>query len=114
MRQVSDTIYRKPRLSLAAATVFVLLLASILVPVRTAPPGGYEVAFAAPVGSLVLNPENAEKMLAALDITDAGIESRETDSGVQYRNSSSAGFRQGPEADCGASIHWEVGEYGPR
>ena len=85
MRQVSDTIYRKPRLSLAAATVFVLLLASILVPVRTAPPGGYEVAFAAPVGSLVLNPENAEKMLVALDITDAGIESRETDSGVQYR-----------------------------
>ena len=85
MRQVSDTIYRKPRLSLAAATVFILLLASILVPVRTAPPGGYEVAFAAPVGSLVLNPENAEKMLAALDITDAGIEARETDSGVQYR-----------------------------
>ena len=85
MRQVSDTVYRKPRLSLAAATLFILLLASILVPVRTEYPVGYEVAFASPGSGLRLNQENAEIILAALDIDETRIEVIKGDSGTEYR-----------------------------
>lgn len=84
MRQVTDTIYRSPRLSLSLATVFVLLLASIVVPVRTDRPAGYEIAFATPGPGLILNQENAERMLAALEIDDASVEVSEADSGVEY------------------------------
>ena len=85
MRQVSDSIYTRPKLSLAAAALFILLLASILVPVRTERSVGYEVAFAAPTRGLMLNQANAEKMLAALDIDDAGIEVSNANSGVEYK-----------------------------
>ncbi|MFH1336811.1 MAG: FlgD immunoglobulin-like domain containing protein [Candidatus Zixiibacteriota bacterium] len=85
MRQVSDTVHTKPRLSLAAAALFILLLASILVPVRTEHSVGYEVAFAAPASSLMLNQENAEKMLEALDIDNASIEVIDADPEVEYR-----------------------------
>ncbi len=85
MRQVSDTVYRKPRLSLATAALFMLLLASVLVPVRTEQPVGYEVAFAAPASGLMLIQENAEKMLAALDIDDALVEVSEADFEIEYR-----------------------------
>ncbi len=84
MRQVGDTVYTRPKLSLAAAALFILLLASILVPVRTERSVGYEVAFAAPTRGLMLNQTNAEKMLAALDIDDAAIEVNHTDSEVEY------------------------------
>lgn len=85
MRQVSDTVHTRPRLSLAAVALFILLIASILLPVRTEHSVGYEVAFAAPLRGLMLNQENAEKMLAALGIDDAGIEVRDADSEVEYR-----------------------------
>ena len=85
MRQVSDAVYTRPRLSLAAAALFILLLASILVPVRTERSVGYEVAFAAPASGLMLNEENAERMLAALDIDNASIEKSEADSEVEYK-----------------------------
>jgi anti-sigma factor RsiW len=85
MRQVRDTVYRRPRLSLAAAAVFMVLLASVMVPVRTEHPVGYEVAFAAPGSGLVLNLKNAEKVLAALDISDASIRVQDANSGVEYR-----------------------------
>jgi anti-sigma factor RsiW len=85
MRQVSDAVYTRPRLSLAAAALFILLLASILVPVRTEHSVGYEVAFAAPASGLMLNQANAERMLAALDIDDASIEMSDVDSEVEYR-----------------------------
>ena len=85
MRQVSNTIYRRPRLSMAAAALFILLLASVLVPIRTEHPAGYEVAFAAPGSGLVLNLENAGQILAALNINDANIRVRDADSGVEYR-----------------------------
>lgn len=70
---------------MATAAVFVLLLASTLVPVKTEHPMGYEVAFAAPVTGLVLNQENAERMLAALDMNDAQVRVHKTDFGVEYR-----------------------------
>ena len=85
MRRVSNTVYRRPRLSVAAAAVFIVLLASVLVPITTEHPAGYEVAFAAPGNGLVLNQENAKKMLAALDIDNARIEISEADSEVEYR-----------------------------
>jgi anti-sigma factor RsiW len=85
MRQLSDTVHARPRLSLAAAALFILLLTSVLVPVRTEHSVGYEVAFAAPVSGLMLNQENAEKMLAALDIDNASIEVSDADSEVEYR-----------------------------
>jgi hypothetical protein len=85
MRQVSDAVHMRPRLSLAAAGLFVLLVASVLVPVRTEHTIGYEVAFAAPIRGLMLNQENAEKMLVALDIENAGIERSQADSEVEYR-----------------------------
>jgi anti-sigma factor RsiW len=85
MRQVSDAVYTRPRLSLAAAALFILLLASVLVPVRTDHSVGYEVAFAAPTSGLMLNQENAEKMLAALNIDDAGIKVSDADSEVEYK-----------------------------
>lgn len=85
MQRTSDTIYRRPRLSVAAAAVFVLLLASLLVPAGTEYPVGYEVAFAAPSNDLVLRPENTMRMLAALNINDANIQILETDSGAEYR-----------------------------
>jgi anti-sigma factor RsiW len=85
MRQVSDAVYTRPRLSLAAAGLFILLLASVLVPVRTDHSVGYEVAFAAPTSGLMLNQENAEKMLAALNIGDAGIKVSDADSEVEYK-----------------------------
>jgi anti-sigma factor RsiW len=85
MRQVSDAVYTRPRLSLAAAALFILLLASVLVPVRTDHSVGYEVAFAAPTSGLMLNQENAEKMLAALNIGDAGIKVSDADSEVEYK-----------------------------
>ncbi len=85
MRQVSDTVHTRPRLSLAAAALFILLIASILLPVTTEHSVGYEVAFAAPVSGLMLNQENAKKMLAALDIDNARIEVNEADSEVEYR-----------------------------
>jgi len=84
MRHVNETIYARPRLSLAAAALMVLLVASVLVPVRTDQSAGYEVAFAAPGSGLVLNTLSAQKMLAALDIGDADIDAHETDSGVEY------------------------------
>ncbi len=85
MQRTGDTIYRRPRLSMAAAAVFVMLLASLLVPVGTEYLVGYEVAFAAPGNDLVLRHENTMKMLAALNINDANVGVRETDSGVEYR-----------------------------
>jgi anti-sigma factor RsiW len=85
MRQVSEAVYTRPRLSLAAAALFILLLASVLVPVRTDHSVGYEVAFAAPTSGLMLNQENAEKMLAALNIDDAGIKVSDADSEVEYK-----------------------------
>jgi hypothetical protein len=85
MRQVSDVIHTRPRLSLAATALCILLLASVFAPVRTERTVGYEVAFAAPVRDLMLNQESAQKMLAALDIEDAGIEFDPTDSEVEYK-----------------------------
>jgi hypothetical protein len=85
MRQVSNTVYTRPRLSLAAAALFILFLASVLVPVRTEHSVGYEIAFAAPTSGLMLNQENAEKMLMALDIYDASIEESDADAEVEYR-----------------------------
>ncbi len=70
---------------MAAAAVFVLLLASLLVPVGTEYPVGYEVAFASPGNDLVLRHENTMKMLVALNINDANVGVRETESGVEYR-----------------------------
>ncbi|GEM_PF-6564430 len=84
MQQVSDTISARPRLSLAAAAVLLLLAASVLVPVRTERPIGYELAFAAPSG-FILNQQSAERVLANLDIDDARIESSEADSHAVYR-----------------------------
>jgi hypothetical protein len=57
----------------------------VLVPVRTEQPSGYAVAFAAPASGFVLNQENAEVMLAALDLDDARVEISEADSEVEYR-----------------------------
>ena len=85
MKQVSETVYRRPRISIASAAVIVLLLASIIVPVRTEHPVGYEIAFAAPASGFVLNQENAEKMLAALDMGNARVRVLEDDSGIEYR-----------------------------
>ena len=85
MRQVSDTIYTRPRLSAAAATAFIILLASVLVPIMTEHPAGYEVVFAAPLSNLTLNQEKAEQLLAALDLDDARVEVTDADSGVEYK-----------------------------
>lgn len=84
MQQITEAVHARPRLSLAVATIFVLLVASVLVPVRTESPVGYEVAFAAPCGGFVLNQGNAEQVLAALNIDDAHIESSAADSETVY------------------------------
>ncbi len=84
MRLVRETVYRRPRLSIVSAAVIAVLLASVLVPVRTEHPIGYEVTFAAPITGLVLNEENTERMLAALDLNDASLRVHESDSGVEY------------------------------
>ncbi len=84
MRQVSNTIYTRPRLSLAMAAACVLLLASVLIPVKTESPVGYQVAFAAPNPDLVLNRENAERMLAALSLRGARIAVDKADSEAEY------------------------------
>jgi hypothetical protein len=85
MRQVIYTYYKRPRFSLAAAAVSILILASILIPLRTERPGGYEVAFAAPASGLTLNRENVEKLLEAMGISDADIEVGSTESGTEFR-----------------------------
>lgn len=85
MQRTSDAIYKRQRLSLATAAVFLLLLASVLVPVGTEHSTGYEVAFAAPAGDLALNQDNAVKMLAALDMDEARVIVVEADSGVEYK-----------------------------
>ena len=85
MRQASDTIYRRPRLSLATATVFAMLLASVLVPVGTGQSVRYEVAFAAPASGLMLDQENAERLLTALEMGDAQVRVHLSESGVEYR-----------------------------
>jgi hypothetical protein len=85
MKQASDTIYRRPRLSLATAAVSILLLASVLVPVGTGQSVRYEVAFAAPADGLVLNEVNAEMMLAALDMRDVRVSVHASDSGDEYK-----------------------------
>jgi hypothetical protein len=84
MRQVSNTIYTRRRLSLAMAAVLVLLFASVLVPIKTERPIGYQVAFAAPNRDLVLNRENAEKLLAALELYSACIAVNKADSEAEY------------------------------
>lgn len=84
MQQVRDMVIMRPRLSLAAAAVVVLVAASVLVPVRPDHPMSYEIAFAAPAGGFVLNQHNAEQMLAALSIPEARIETIDADSGVVY------------------------------
>lgn len=86
MREINHSFHKRPRLSLAAITVFILLVSSALIPVGTEHQSGYEVAFAAPVSSLMLNQENAEKLLSALEIDDAGIEEiSEADSVFEYK-----------------------------
>ncbi len=85
MRQATDTIYTRPRLSLSIAAAFVLLLASVLVPVRTEHAIGYEVVFAAPANGLILHEQNAETMLAALDMNDARVNVRRNQNGIEYR-----------------------------
>lgn len=85
MRHVSETVYRRPRLSIASAVISVLLLASILVPVRTEHAIEYEIAFAAPAGGLILDEQNAEKMLAALNMDDARVEVRKSPVGTEYK-----------------------------
>lgn len=85
MRQVNETIYARPRLSLAAAGLIVLMVASVLIPVRTDQSAGYEVAFAAPGSGMVLNTFGARQMLAALNISEASIDSDQTESGVEYK-----------------------------
>jgi hypothetical protein len=65
--------------------MFILFLLSVLVPVRTEHSVGYEVAFAAPTSGLMLNEENAERMLAVLDIYNVGIEVSDADSEVEYK-----------------------------
>ena len=84
MRQLSDTVNTRPRLSLAMAAACVLLLASVLVPFEGSRPVGYQVAFAAPGQDLVLNRENAERMLASLRLGDARIAVEQTDSEPEY------------------------------
>jgi len=85
MQQVNDTVYKRPRLSLAVATAFVLMLASVLVPVVPDHAVGYEVAFAAPNSGLILHEQNAAIMLAALDMDNASVFARETEQGTEYR-----------------------------
>lgn len=85
MRQVSETVYRRPRLSIASATIFVLLLASIFVPVRTEHAIGYEVALASPANGLILHEQNANKMLAALNMDDTRVEVCKSAGGIEYR-----------------------------
>jgi len=85
MKQASETIYRRPRLCIASAAMSVLLLASILVPVRTEHAIKYEVAFAAPAEGLILNEQNAEEMLAALNMDDARVEVRKSLVGTEYK-----------------------------
>ncbi|UCG62145.1 MAG: zf-HC2 domain-containing protein [Candidatus Zixiibacteriota bacterium] len=85
MRQASETIYRRPRLSMAVAVSFVLLMASVLVPVVPDHAIGYEVAFAAPADGLILHEQNARKMLAALNMDDARVVVVESDKGTEYR-----------------------------
>jgi hypothetical protein len=84
MRQLSNTINTRPRLSLAMAAACVLLIASVLVPFEGSRPVGYQVAFAAPGQDLVLNRENAERMLASLRLDDARIAVEQTDSEPEY------------------------------
>jgi hypothetical protein len=85
MRQVSETVYRRPRLSIASAAISVLLLASILVPVRTEQEIEYGVAFAAPASGLIMNEQYAEKMLAALNMDDARVEIHKSPVATEYR-----------------------------
>ncbi len=85
MQEIRSTVYSRPRMSLAAVAVVALLVASALVPVRTDYPVGYEVAFAAPLGGVVLNQENARLMLAALNLGDARLEVAGNDSSFKYR-----------------------------
>lgn len=85
MQQVNDTIYKRPRLSLTVATAFVLILASVLVPVVPEHAVGYEVAFAAPTDGLILHEQNAAIMLAALNMDDARVFARQTEEGIEYR-----------------------------
>lgn len=85
MRQVSETVYRRPRLSIASAVISVLLLASILVPVRTEHAIQYEIAFAAPAAGLILDEQNAERMLAALNMDEAQVEVHKSPVGTEYK-----------------------------
>lgn len=85
MRQANDILHRRPRVSIVSAALVVVLIASVFVPVKTEYPTGYEVAFAAPVDSLILNSVNGERMLAMLDIENASIALTETESGIEYK-----------------------------
>jgi len=84
MRQTTDTIYARPRLSLGIAAAFIMLLASVVVPVRTERTIGYQVAFAAPATGLILHQQDAERMLMALDINDAKVNVRRSRNGIEY------------------------------
>jgi hypothetical protein len=85
MQEIRDVVYTRPRLSLVTSILVALLIASMLVPVRTRQPVGYEVVFAAPVKGLVLDQANARRMLAALDLDHAELEVTDDDANVKYR-----------------------------
>lgn len=84
MRQISESIYSRPRLSLTVAAVSAMLLASVFIPVKTERPVGFEVAFAAPASDVVLNAEEAGKLLAALELYEARVDVNENNAGIEY------------------------------
>lgn len=85
MQRANASIHKRPRLSLAAAAVIILLSASVLTPVGSGKSTEYEVAFAPPDSGVSLNQQNAEKLLAALELSKAHVELLEDDSGIKYK-----------------------------
>lgn len=86
MRQISETVNRRPGLSVASTAMSVLLLVSIFIPVRTEQSIEYGVTFAAPPGGFILNQRYAENMLTAMNMNEAQVEVNESPVGaIEYK-----------------------------